>query len=106
VALDEKGRPSKSMSCRRGRTRSGYSPSLETGPPKPIRSVKEHGLEGLVAKRPEQKQPALRSGAWKKMRVNRGQDLVIAGYTPLLKNFDAFIIGYYEGEKLAAGARD
>jgi len=37
------------------------------------------------------------------MRVNRGQDLVIAGYTPSLKNFDAFTIGYYEGEKLAAG---
>jgi hypothetical protein len=29
------------------------------------------------------------------MRVNRGQEFVIAGYTPSLKNFDALVIGYY-----------
>ena len=39
------------------------------------------------------------------MRVNRGQELVIAGYTPSLKNFDALIIGYYEGDKLIYAAR-
>ncbi|PYV36470.1 MAG: hypothetical protein DMG09_17200, partial [Acidobacteria bacterium] len=40
-----------------------------------IRSVKAQGLEGLVAKRRNSKyEPGLRSGAWQKMRVNRGAD--------------------------------
>jgi hypothetical protein len=30
------------------------------------------------------------------MRVNQGQELVIAGYTPSANNFDALIIGYYD----------
>ena len=44
---------------------------------------KEQGFEGLVAKRRDSKyEPGLRSGAWQKMRVNQGQEFVIAGYTP------------------------
>src|SRR6202789_2539734 len=39
------------------------------------------------------------------MRVNQGQEFVIAGYTPSLKNFDALVIGYYEGAKLIYAAR-
>jgi ATP-dependent DNA ligase len=39
------------------------------------------------------------------MRVNQGQELVIAGYTPSANNFDALIIGYYEGLKLIYAAR-
>jgi ATP-dependent DNA ligase len=63
-------------------------------------------LEGLVAKRNDSKyEPGLRSGAWQKMRVNQGQELVIAGYTPSTKNFDALVIGYYEGSKLIYAAR-
>src|SRR5450755_2261368 len=65
-----------------------YSPVLESSLSGLIRSVKEQGLEGLVAKRRDSKyEPGLRSGAWMKMRVNRGQELVIAGYTPAPKNF-------------------
>ena len=45
-------------------------------------SVKAQGLEGLVAKRRDSRyEPGLRSGAWLKMRVNRGQEFVIGGYT-------------------------
>ena len=33
------------------------------------------------------------------MRVNRGQELVIAGVHAVPKNFDALVIGYYEGSK-------
>jgi len=40
-----------------------------------------------------------------KMRVNQGQELVIAGYTPSSKNFDALVIGYYENAKLMYAAR-
>jgi DNA ligase D-like protein (predicted ligase) len=83
-----------------------YSPILEATLADLIRSVKEQGLEGLVAKRCDSKyEPGLRSGAWQKMRVNQGQEFVIAGYTPSLKNFDALVIGYYEGAKLIYAAR-
>jgi len=83
-----------------------YSPVLEASLPDLIRSVKAQGLEGLVAKRRDSiYEPGLRSGAWQKMRVNRCQELVIAGYTPSLKNFDALVIGYYDGDKLIYAAR-
>src|SRR6202049_398280 len=83
-----------------------YSPVLEASLPDLIRSVKAQGLEGLVAKRRDSKyEPGLRSGAWQKMRVNQGQEFVIAGYTPSLKNFDALVIGYYEGDRLIYAAR-
>jgi hypothetical protein len=49
--------------------------------------------KGLVAKRRDSKyEPGLRSGAWQKMRVNAGQELVIGGYTPSPKNFDALVL--------------
>jgi len=83
-----------------------YSPVLEASLPDLIRSVKIQGLEGLVAKRRDSiYEPGLRSGAWQKMRVNRGQELVIAGYTPSLKNFDALVVGYYDGGNLMYAAR-
>jgi bifunctional non-homologous end joining protein LigD len=68
--------------------------------------VNAHGLEDLVAKRRDGKyEPGLRSGSWQKMRVNRGREFVIAGYTPSAKNFDALVIGYYDGPKLIYAAR-
>ena len=39
------------------------------------------------------------------MRVNQGQEFVIAGYTSSPKNFDAIIFGYYDGPKLIYAAR-
>jgi hypothetical protein len=48
-----------------------------------VRSVKAQGLEGLVGKRLDSRYEAgMRSGAWRKMRVNQGQEFVIGGYTP------------------------
>jgi bifunctional non-homologous end joining protein LigD len=83
-----------------------YSPVLKASLKDLIESVKEQGFEGLVAKRRDSKyESGLRSGAWQKMRVNQGQELVIAGYTPSPKNFDALVIGYYEGNKLMFAAR-
>jgi ATP-dependent DNA ligase len=71
-----------------------------------VESVKTHGLEGLVAKRLDSRyEPGLRSGAWQKMRVNRGQEFVIGGYTRGTKTFDALIFGYYEGDRLIYAAR-
>src|SRR5262249_15785178 len=71
-----------------------------------IESVKVHGFEGLVAKRCSSVyEPGLRTGAWMKMRVNRGQEFVIGGYTRGTKTFDALIFGYYEGDRLIYVAR-
>jgi bifunctional non-homologous end joining protein LigD len=83
-----------------------YSPVLEGSLKDLLLSVRTQGLEGLVAKRRDSKyEPGLRSGAWMKMRVNAGQELVIAGYTPSAKNFDALVIGYYDADKLIYAAR-
>jgi len=83
-----------------------YSPILEGSLKDLVRSVKAQGLEGLVAKRRNSKyEPGLRSGALQKMRVNAGQELVIGGYTPSPKNFDALVLGYYDGDKLIYAAR-
>jgi bifunctional non-homologous end joining protein LigD len=40
-----------------------------------------------------------------KMRVNRGQEFVIGGYTRETKTFDALVFGCYEGDKLIYVAR-
>ena len=71
-----------------------------------VHSVKAHGFEGLVAKRRDSHdEPGLRSGAWRKMRVNRGQEFVIGGYTLGTRTFDALVIGYYQEGKLLYAAR-
>jgi DNA ligase D-like protein (predicted ligase) len=83
-----------------------YTSSLDAALPVLVQSVKEQGFEGLVAKRRNSVyEPGLRTGAWMKMRVNRGQEFVIGGYTRGTKTFDALIFGYYEGEKLIYVAR-
>lgn len=83
-----------------------YSPILDAPLEALVRSVKEQGLEGLIAKhRGSKYEPGERSGAWQKMRVNRSQELVIAGYTPSPKNFDALVVGYYSGSALMYAAR-
>jgi len=83
-----------------------YSPILEASLVNLIRSVKEQGLEGLVAKRRDSKyEPGQRSGAWVKMRVNRSQEFVIGGYTVGGRHFDALIFGYWEGDRLMYAAR-
>ena len=71
-----------------------------------VQSAKAQRFEGLVAKRIDSPyEPGLRSGAWQKMRVNRGQEFVIGGYTMGGNPFDALIFGYYEGDRLLYAAR-
>jgi bifunctional non-homologous end joining protein LigD len=83
-----------------------YASSLDAELPVLIQSVKEQGFEGLVAKRRSSVyEPGLRSGAWMKMRINRGQEFVIGGYTRGTNTFDALIFGYYEGRDLIYVAR-
>jgi DNA ligase D-like protein (predicted ligase) len=71
-----------------------------------IESVKAQELEGLVAKRMDSRyESGLRSSAWQKMRVNRGQEFVIGGYTRGTRTFDGIVFGYYEGKDLVYVAR-
>jgi hypothetical protein len=39
------------------------------------------------------------------MRINQGQEFIIGGCTPSPKNFDALILGYYDGDKLVYAPR-
>jgi ATP-dependent DNA ligase len=83
-----------------------YAAPLDAPLPMLIASVKANKLEGLVAKRLDSRyEPGMRSGAWLKMRLNQGQEFVIGGYTVGTKNFDALILGYYEGDRLMYVAR-
>ncbi len=82
-----------------------YAAPLEAPLPVLIESVKAQGLEGLVAKRLDSRyEIGLRTGAWQKMRINRGQEFVVGGYTVGASTFDALIFGYYdEGGLMYAG---
>jgi|SRR5215469_1957419 len=71
-----------------------------------INAVRAQGLEGVVAKNLNGSYaPGRRSRAWQKMRINKGQQFVICGYTPGPKTFDALIFGYYENGKLLYAGR-
>jgi bifunctional non-homologous end joining protein LigD len=64
-------------------------------------AARENGLEGLVAKREDSVYEAgERSGAWQKLRVSPGQELVVGGYIPGGTTFDALLVGYYDKRRL------
>ncbi len=65
-----------------------YSDTLDASAADVVAAVKEQGLEGVIAKRRDSLYEAgRRSGAWVKMRVNKGQEFVIGGYVPAGGNF-------------------
>jgi DNA ligase D-like protein (predicted ligase) len=70
-----------------------------------LKFVRQHGLEGVIAKRADSKyEPGKRSGLWNKIRINLGQEFVVGGYTPG-NPFDALIVGFYQGKDLLFAAR-
>jgi bifunctional non-homologous end joining protein LigD len=75
------------------------SPAFAVPLPDLIQSVQAQGLEGIVAKRRDSRyESGQRSGAWQKMRINRGQEFVIGGYVPSGRNFDSLIFGFYDDQ--------
>jgi ATP-dependent DNA ligase len=70
------------------------------------RFVRDHKLEGVVAKSHNSRYEAgRRSGAWVKLRYNCRQEFVIGGYTPNHLGLDALLVGFYKGKELRfAGA--
>ena len=82
------------------------SPTESGSSAKILAFVRQHGLEGVVAKRLDSPyEPGKRSGAWCKYRINLGQEFVVGGYTPGSNGFDALIIGFYRGKDLLFAAR-
>lgn len=66
--------------------------------------MRQFGGEGVVAKHLDKpyETGGKRSGAWRKLRLNVGQEFVIGGYTPGGKEgFDAVIVGYYRKKILS-----
>jgi DNA ligase D-like protein (predicted ligase) len=81
------------------------SESFEADSAELPRIAKQLGFEGVVAKRKHSLyEPGKRSGAWVKYRINKGQELVIGGYTPG-NPFDALIVGYYQDNQLYFAAK-
>ena len=61
-----------------------------------IREVRQHQLEGIVAKRAgSEYRSGARSADWLKWRANRGQEFVIGGYIPNGDALDSILVGYY-----------
>jgi len=76
------------------------SESFAAAPADLIRSAKQFGFEGIIAKRKHSLyKPGKRSGDWVKFKVHCAQELVVGGYTPD-HPFDALIVGCYEGGRL------
>jgi bifunctional non-homologous end joining protein LigD len=81
------------------------SEAFDAAPADLIRSAKELGFEGIVAKRKRSLyKPGKRAGAWVKYKINRSQELVVGGYTPG-HPFDALIVGYYDNGELNFAAK-
>ena len=82
-----------------------FSDSFPADAEKMISAVRSQGLDGIVAKRRDSLYEPGRNGSWVKMRIGGGQEFVIGGYTPSPKNFDAVLVGYFDGNKLMFAAR-
>ena len=77
-----------------------FSENFEADPADLLRSVKELGFEGIVAKRKNSVyERGKRTGAWVKFKLNRSDEFVIGGYTPG-HPFDALIVGHYKDDRL------
>ena len=61
-----------------------------------VEVVREHRLEGIVAKRAGSPyHSGERSADWVKWRANRGQEFVVGGYMPDADRIDSLLVGYH-----------
>lgn len=82
------------------------SEPLPGSPTEIARTVRQFGLEGVVAKRIDSRYEAgQRSGAWVKVKFQQRQEFVIGGFRPDGGSVDALVVGYYEGRKLLAAGK-
>jgi bifunctional non-homologous end joining protein LigD len=65
-----------------------------------IETVKQMQLEGVIAKRADSfYEPGKRSGAWKKLKLQAGQECVVGGYK-VGKPLESLLVGVYDNGKL------
>ena len=70
-----------------------------------ISAVREHHLEGIVAKRARSEyRSGERSADWVKWRANRSQEFVIGGYIPSGDILDSLLVGCFNGRDLMYAA--
>ncbi len=81
-----------------------YADHVTADGPAFLAALRSHGLEGLVAKRRNSRyEPGRRSGAWQKVKIRPGQDLVVGGWTPSRSSpheLGALVVGVHEGGRL------
>jgi bifunctional non-homologous end joining protein LigD len=88
------------------RTRVQFSEELRGNPTEIERAIREHGLEGVVAKqRDSVYRPGRRSHEWVKVKFSPHQEFVIAGYSPGNNTFESVLLGYYREGELKFAAR-
>jgi len=79
---------------------------VQTTPDAMLGFALANGLEGVIAKRNDSiYEPGRRSGAWRKMRINVGQEFVVGGFIPSELGVDSLVIGFYENDKLRCAGR-
>jgi bifunctional non-homologous end joining protein LigD len=104
LPLTERRKPLKSVLKQRSPIR--VSEQFNISADAMISAVREQGLEGVVAKRKDSLyESGKRFGSWAKLRINRGQEFVIGGFTPGVHGLDSIIVGYFQGEDLVYVAR-
>jgi bifunctional non-homologous end joining protein LigD len=65
-----------------------------------LESVKKMGLEGVIAKRADSVyEPGKRSGAWRKLKLQAGQECVVGGYK-VGRPLESLLVGVYENGRL------
>ena len=77
------------------------SEELHGAPDQIIEAVRGLGLEGVVAKRRDSRyEPGQRSGAWRKLKLDKQQEFIVGGYRPGTGGVDALLVGVYDGTQL------
>lgn len=67
-----------------------------------LQAAREHGLEGVVAKRLDSKYETGRSNCWMKVKFATQEEFVLCGFTVgRRKPFSSLVLGYYEKGALA-----
>ncbi len=85
-----------------------YSEHLEGNGDAFFKHACEYGIEGIVSKLATSTYDSTRSKSWLKVKCNKQQEFVVAGYTPLTNNLPgigSLILGVYEKKKLVYAGR-
>jgi len=74
----------------------------EGAPDEMLRQAREHGWEGIMAKRRDcPYEPGRRVRHWQKLKIENQQEFVVGGWTDprnSRQNFGALLLGYYDGK--------